>query len=363
MNHPTNAVLPRPPARWSVVLAFLLVYLSWGTTFLAIKKGVEVFPPALFGGTRVALAGLILLGYLTVRRQPLRMPVRDFLWTALVGMLMFVGGNGLITVGEKFVASGVASVLVATTPLWMALLELLWPWGERLCARGWLGLFLGLAGVLLLLAPRLQQPDHLWDDAGPLLVLGSSLAWSIGSFILRYRRLRGSHLSVAAYQMLVGGVGLLSIGLLVGEHHELDPRQFTPQAVYAFFHLLVFGSLIGFVAYNWLLGHVTAALAGTYAYVNPLMAILVGRLLNREPITGWILGGMVVILAGVALVRSGGVRMSPHRRNPAGEGSALAQEKGDQARAGNVSSTGRVAEPARQSEPLPDRLVPDPQVP
>src|SRR5438552_421041 len=266
MNHADNASPPRPPAQWSVVLAFLLVYLSWGTTYLAIKKGVEVFPPALFGGARIALAGLILFVYLAVRRQPVRMSLRDFLWTALVGVLLFVGGNGLITVGEKYVASGVASVLVATTPLWMALLEMLWPWGERLSVRGWLGLFVGLAGVLLLLAPRLQRPASLFEDAGPLLVLGSSLAWSTGSFILRYRRLRGTHLSVAAYQMLVGGASLLLIGLLVREDQDLDPQRFTPQGIYAFFHLLVFGSLIGFVAYNWLLGHVPAALAGTDAY-------------------------------------------------------------------------------------------------
>src|SRR5207247_278809 len=149
---------------------------SWGTTFLAIRKGVEVFPPALFGGLRVTLAGLILLTYLTLCRQSLRMPWRSFLWTALVGILLFVGGNGLITVGEKYVPSGVASVLVATTPLWMALLELLWPWGERLSARGWVGLFVGLGGVLVLLAPRLQGPVNLLQDIGPFLVLGSSLA-------------------------------------------------------------------------------------------------------------------------------------------------------------------------------------------
>src|SRR5207253_1955439 len=165
MNDPENTVSPPPPARWSVIVAFVLVYLSWGTTYLAIKKGVEVFPPALFGGARIILAGLILVAYLAVRRQSLWMPLRDLLWTALVGVLLFVGGNGLITVGEKFVASGVASVLAATTPLWMSLLEMLWPWGERLRARGWLGLLVGLAGVLLLLAPRLQRPAHLLEDA------------------------------------------------------------------------------------------------------------------------------------------------------------------------------------------------------
>jgi drug/metabolite transporter (DMT)-like permease len=242
---------------------------------------------------------------------------RDFLWTALVGCLFFMGGNGLITVGEQYVASGVASILVAATPLWMALLEMLWPWGERLRAQGWLGLLIGLSGVLLLMAPGLRQQANLLPDAGALLVLGSSLAWSVGSVILRYRRVRSVHLTVAAYQMLVGGTGLFLIGLLWGEGQELDRGRFTFQGVYAFFHLLVFGSLVGFVAYNWLLGHVPATLAGTYAYVNPLVAIVVGWLLNGEEITIWIAGGMAIILAGVALVRGGGaqsrVRCAPAR--------------------------------------------------
>ena len=327
MSNAANA-LPRSPARWSVVLALGLVYLSWGTTFLAIRKGVEVFPPALFGGTRIGLAGFLLLAYLVIRRHSLWMPLPDFLWTALVGVLMFVGGNGLITFGEKFVASGVASILGATTPLWMALLEMAWPWGERLTVRGWLGLFVGLSGVALLLAPRLQEPANLIQDAGPLLVLGSSFAWSIGSFILRYRRLRGNHLSVAAYQMLVGGGGLFFIGLILGEHQELERGRFTPGGVYAFFHLLIFGSLIGFVAYNWLLGKVPVGLVGTYAYVNPLIAVVIGRFLNREPITIWIAGGMAVILAGVALVRDGGVRPGTVARSAGKEEAVAAQAKG-----------------------------------
>ena len=126
--------------------------------------------------------------------------------------------------------------------------------------------------------------------------------------MLRYRRLHGSHLTVACYQMLVGGVSLLVLGMVLGEEQELDRQRFTPEGVYAFFHLLVFGSLIGFVAYNWLLGKVPAALVGTYAYVNPLVALVIGRVLNHEPITSWIVAAMAVILAGVALVRDGGVR-------------------------------------------------------
>jgi drug/metabolite transporter (DMT)-like permease len=296
---------PRRPAVWSLVLAFAFIYLSWGTTYLAIRKGVEHLPPALFGGVRIASAGVVLLAFLALRGVPLRLARHDLLWCAVLGVLFFVGGNGLVTVGEKYVASGVTSVLVATTPLWIAVAELLWPHGERLAARGWLGLLVGLGGVLVLLAPRLQDPAELLRDAGPLLVLGSAAAWALGSVLLRHRRLAASHLTAAAYQMVIGGGSLTLIGLLTGEAGRLSAEQFTPTAVYAFFHLLVVGSLVGFVTYNWLLGHVSAALVGTYAYVNPVVAILVGWLLGGEPVTGWTLGGMVVILAGVALVRGG----------------------------------------------------------
>jgi drug/metabolite transporter (DMT)-like permease len=303
MAHAINPLTNRHPARWAVILAFTLVYLSWGTTYLAIQKGVEVFPPALFGGVRVTLAGLILLAYLRLRGQRLYLPSREFLWIAVVGVLLFVGGNGLLTVGERYLSSGVSSVLAATTPLWMALLELLWPKGERLRPAGWLGLLAGLAGVVLLLFPRLREPGTLLQDVGPLLILGSAISWSLASLVIRWRRPTASHLTSAAYQMALGGGALMTIGILLGEPRQLAWDRLTPPAVYSFFHLLVFGSLVGFVAYNWLLGHVSPALVGTYAYVNPVVAIGAGWLLNGEGITWWIAGGMGTILTGVALVR------------------------------------------------------------
>src|SRR5262249_1451748 len=143
------------PARWNIILAFALVYLSWGTTYFAIRAGVHTYrlPPALFGGARVCLAGLLLLCYLRLPVERLRLARRGFYSALLAGVLMFVGGNGFITFALDRVPSGVAAVLVATTPLWIALLETLWPGGERLGALGWLGLFAGLGGVLFLYAP------------------------------------------------------------------------------------------------------------------------------------------------------------------------------------------------------------------
>jgi drug/metabolite transporter (DMT)-like permease len=301
VDHPPH----QRPAAWALLLAFSLLYLSWGTTYLAIKRGVkdEQLPPALFGGTRVCLAGLLLLGYVAFRGESLRLSRRDLAGVALGGALLFVGGNNLLAMAERTVPSGVAAVLIATTPLWIGLLETLWPGGERLSHRGWLGLVLGLAGVLVLLWPQLSTPGDFLNDAGPLLVLGSAAIWSLGSVILRYWRVRASHLTGAGYQMLLGGASLTVVGLLLGETRDLPARP-TAGAVGAFVYLLIVGSLVGFVAFNYLLGHVSAARVGTYAYVNPVVAVLVGCFLDGEELTGWIVGGIVVILAGVALVRS-----------------------------------------------------------
>jgi drug/metabolite transporter (DMT)-like permease len=291
---------------WAIAVAFALVYVSWGTTYLALKRGVQdaQLPPWLFSGTRVCLAGTLLLGFLAVRGQPLRATPRDLGILLVGGLLLFVGGNGLLALAQRTLPSGAAAVLGATTPLWIAVVESCWPGGDRLGRRGWLGLLIGLAGVLILLGPRLQDPLSLWYEAGPLLLLSSSLLWAFGAVLLRYRRVRVSPFTAAGYQMVIGGGALALIGLSAGEAAQLSPAQLTPGAVWAFCHLLVFGSLVGFVAFTWLLGQVSAAQVGTHAYVNPLVAVLVGWVIDHEPLTLSILGGVGVILLGVALVRA-----------------------------------------------------------
>jgi drug/metabolite transporter (DMT)-like permease len=305
MSDPVTVSSKPQPANWSIVLAFALVYISWGTTYLAINEGVKALPPALFSGVRIVLAGLILLGFLWWRGERLRLEGWEWLWAAVLGGLFFAVGSYCCALGQKTVSSGTASVLVATVPLWLGLLEMLWPQGERLTLRGWSGLVLGLGGIVLLPAPRADGNGGHSLYWGPLLVLVSAFAWAFGSLILRHRRRGGAGLLEVAYQMVIGGGVLTVLGLALGETRELTPSSFTPASVWAFFHLLIFGSLVGYLAYTWLLGHVSATLAGTYAYVNPLVAILIGWLLGGDELTGWIIGGMVVILAGVTLVRSG----------------------------------------------------------
>lgn len=311
----SSSLQPRP-VTWKLVLAFSLLYLSWGTTYFAIRAGVHgaKLPPALFGGVRVALAGWILLTFLAWRGEKIRMPRRDFLWVVISGLLLFVGGNGLITFALNNVPSGVTAVLTAATPLWMALMAMAWPGGDRLSVRGWCGLLTGLAGVLILLWPKPEDAARLFQEAGPLWILGSSLFWALGSLVIRHQRQAGSHFSSAAYQMIVGGMVTAFLGVAIGETSQLTPDRLTWGAAFSFFYLLIVGSLIGFVAFNWLLGHVPATMVGTYAYVNPLVAILVGWLLGGEDMTVRILAGVAVILFGVALVRQGGSRVRHQER-------------------------------------------------
>jgi drug/metabolite transporter (DMT)-like permease len=301
----TQSQSPQVPPTWAVVLAFALIYISWGTTYLAIQVGVrdEHLPPALFGGVRVSLAGILVLAFQWLCGGSLRVSPGELFSLLVVSWLMFVCGNGLICVAEQTVNSGVAAVLVATTPLWLGLFSMFWPGGERLTLRGWLGLLVGLAGVPILLWPHLQESGAIVRDIGPLLVLGSAASWALGSLVLRHTRRRSSHLAIAGYQMLIGGGSLALVGVLVGEIHHL-PDQVTAGAAAAFLYLLIVGSLVGFVAFNWLLGHVSATKVGTYAYVNPVVAVLVGWLAG-EKLNGWIAGGIGVILLGVFLVRGG----------------------------------------------------------
>ena len=321
------------PATWAVVVALVTVYLTWGTTYLAIRGGVQTWPPMLFSGPRLLLAGLILFGYVIVRGERIWPSWSGFGRLAIGGSIMFVGGNGLITIALMRTDSSLAAVLVATTPLWLGLLETTLPWGDRLPLRGWIGLLAGLVGVLILLAPRLGSPE-LFTDWGPWCVLGSAFCWAVGSFALKVevRSSPGrngtvepglrSPFAAAAWQMCLGGSLLSLIGLALGEHHMISRETISPQAVFWFVYLLIVGSLMGFVAYTWLLANVSTTLAGTYAYVNPVVAILVGWLFADEPITVQIIAGMLVILVGVALVKSSlgrpkaapSVHLAPGRR-------------------------------------------------
>jgi drug/metabolite transporter (DMT)-like permease len=296
----------RQPSSLALVIGFALVYFSWGTTYLPTRIAVhgEHMPPLLFGGSRVFCGGMLLLLYQLVSGARVRLRTSELAKLMLASGLLFVCGAGLMNAASATVTSGMCAVLAATTPLWLGLFAMLWPHGERLTPRGWLGLFVGLTGVLILLAPELAAPGQFAEHIGIIFALGSAVSWAVGSLILRHLRLATAHLTAAAYQMIFGGVGLTFVGILLGEPRRW-PEQMSPAAIQAFLYLLLFGSLIGFVAFNWLLAHVAAAKVGTYAYVNPVIAVLVGTVVGKEEFSLPLVLGIYIILLGVFLVRGG----------------------------------------------------------
>jgi drug/metabolite transporter (DMT)-like permease len=278
----------RPPLARPVLLSLLAVYIIWGSTYLGMRVAVETIPPYLMGGLRFTIAGTILLAVLRLRGAAL--PSRgQWLRAAPIGILYFCAGNGLVGFAEQSIASGVAAVVCATMPLWAALLGPLF--GVRPSRGEWLGLVLGFGGVVVLSLGS----DLRGSSAGAALLLASPLAWAIGSLLAR-RLDQPRGLMAAAAQMLTGGLGMLAISQLLGE----SAVAISGRSVGALAYLIGFGSLLGFPAYTYLLGNARPALAMSYAYVNPALAVVVGALLGGEvlgPTTALATGLIVAAVA------------------------------------------------------------------
>jgi drug/metabolite transporter (DMT)-like permease len=290
-----------------VALNFAAVYTLWGSTYLAIRFGVQDLPPALLAGTRFLIAGALLLSWLLFRRVPL--PPRSLLPPiAVTGMLLLFGGNCLVTWAEITVPSGMAAVIVANLPFFVAAIEASRKDGERLSGAGVLGLVIGFAGMLVLMWPKLASGGHhgFADFRGEFALLAANLCWAYGSIYSR-RRIRGiAPLMGVALEMLIAGAALTVAGLLLGEapHYHL-----TSRAALALGWLVVAGSLCGYSSYIWLLHHVPAAKVSTYAYVNPIIAVFLGWLVLDESLDWRMAAGTGIILGGVAVVNAARIRV------------------------------------------------------
>ena len=285
-----------PAAIW---IALGLVYVIWGSTYLAIAIAVQTLPPLFSAGVRFCIAGLVLLAWVAARRG-VRVGREQLVGASIVGLLLLVGGNGFVALAERTVPSGLTALIVASVPLWIVLLRRLA--GERVHPSTFAGVAVGFGGVAFLVIPRGSSGEL--DLAGVALLLVATTSWALGTFLAPRLQLPRDGLLSTALQQLVAGVVLVLAGTLIGELGRADAAAFSTGSLLAMAYLVVFGSLVGFTAYSWLLQHAPISLVSTYAYVNPIVAVLLGALILAEPITVSILAGAAVIVAAVALIVS-----------------------------------------------------------
>ncbi|MER6096960.1 EamA family transporter [Streptomyces sp. NPDC001728] len=303
-SRPTTEKPAAAPARritGAVWAALGIVYVVWGSTYLGIRIAVETMPPFLSAGARFVTAGLLLAGIIAWRQGPAALKVtrRQLASAALVGLLLILGGNGLVVLAETSIPSGLAALLISVVPAWVVVLKA--TTGQRPSAGGLAGVLLGLAGLAVLTLPGLSGEVKV---GGVLLVVVATFLWSFGSFSSARLPMPANPFTASAYEMVAGGLGGLAVGLVRGEQHGLDLTAVSGRSWVALGYLIVFGSLIAFTAYAWLLQAAPLSLVATYAYVNPVVAVALGALVLNEALTWSIVLGGAIVVGGVVLIVS-----------------------------------------------------------
>jgi drug/metabolite transporter (DMT)-like permease len=297
----------RSPSRLSVVFAFALVYLFWGSTYLGIDIAIEHIPPALMCGARFTIAGVFMLAYCGLRGKQILYTPRQLSQMATVGVLLLMGGNLTLAYAETRVTSGLAALIIAITPLWFLVLDSLLLGDHHIASRGKAGLGIGIAGLVVLLWPDLNMAGaarpQLWAS---LSLIFASFSWALGSVLAKkWKSPAVDPFSATAWQMIAAGLANLLLAAALGAHLHV---VWTARGLAAIAYLVVCGSWIGYTAYIWLLGHVPTSKVSTYAYVNPVVAVFLGWSILHEPITPYILAGSTIVVASVALVTSAEVK-------------------------------------------------------
>ena len=294
------------PARWMVVLAFGLVYLFWGSTYLGIDIAVQTIPPALMCAVRFSVAGVVMLAVCAATGRRILYSTRQIALSSVVGLLLLMGGNLTLSYAELSVSTGLAALIVAITPLWFLVLHSLLLGDHHISGRGKAGLALGAVGLFVLVWPQLQSGTighrEFWAS---ISLIGGSFSWSLGS-VLSKRWQSGMDLfSATGWQMVAAGVGNFIFAL---SNRDLTRVIWTARGLGAVAYLIVCGSWIGYTAYIWLLEHVPTSKVSTYAYVNPVVAVFLGWLVVHERVDRYILAGSVIVILSVILVTSAKVK-------------------------------------------------------
>jgi len=292
------------PSQWKIVLAFGLVYVFWGSTYLGIGIAVEQIPPAYVCAARFLIAGILMLAYCAIAGRPIRFSARHLAHLAIVGILLLMGGNLTLAYAELIVPTGLAALLVAASPMWFLVIDSLLLGHHRISRLGMLGLFIGIVGVVVLIWPTLIHPtafgrrEFYWSIA----LQGGSFCWALGSVLSKkWQTAQGDPFSTTAWQVVFAGFANLAFALVFERNSH---AVWTVRGIGAVLYLVVCGSWIGYTAYIWLLQHVPTSKVSTYAYVNPVVAVFLGWLVLHERIDRYIVMGSAIIIASVIIVTS-----------------------------------------------------------
>ncbi|MBV8052254.1 MAG: EamA family transporter [Acidobacteriaceae bacterium] len=292
------------PTRFAVIVAFALVYLFWGSTYLGIDIAVERIPPALMCGVRFSIAGVFMVAFCGIRGKKIWYKPQRLAEMAAVGILLLLGGNLTLSYAETHIASGLAALIIAITPLWFLVLDRLLLGHHQISVRGKAGLGLGIVGLIVLLWPELVAAgsfgrSELWAS---LSLIGGSFSWALGSVLAKkWKSPDIDPFSAMGWEMVAAGLANLAVAFVL---HDLPKVVWTARGFGAVVYLIVCGSWIGYTAYIWLLGHVPTSKVSTYAYVNPVVAVFLGWLVLHERIDRYILAGSAIVIASVILVTS-----------------------------------------------------------
>ena len=300
-----------------VWLALIAVYIVWGSTYLAIQFVVDSMPPFLSSGIRFLISGLILFAWRRMKGDP---PPNRQQWkaAAIIGLFLLLGGNGLLMWAEQYIPSGIASLFIATTPLWMVLIDSLRPGGKSPGKLTWFGVLLGFSGIILMVAPWQNglSETSILNPLGIGALFIAALSWSIGSLYSRNASLPTSPLMYTGMEMLIGCLGLFTMSGLVGEWKHLDFTAIQPHSVWGLIYLIIFGSLVGFTSFTWLMRNAPTPLVATYAYVNPLVAIILGVIFAKETLDGHVMISAAIIIGSVILINFANYSARQVRKSP-----------------------------------------------
>ncbi len=292
---------PARPHRWQTLLAFAIIYLVWGSTFLAIRVGVREVPPFLLAGMRFFAAGIALYAWMRAKGTP--SPTgREWAAASFLAVLIFVGDYGLLFWAEKRVPSGIAAVMMATIPVFMAIAEILFLQTQKLTFRLGCALLVGIGGVVVLVSRTASFGDAPIDIAGATALVIAAISWSLAAILTRKLTLPESKVMSSGTQMLAGGILLTLTAGMLGEFRGFDVRAVSIGAWLALIYLIVAGSIVAFTAYVWLIHHESPTKVGTYAYVNPVVAVLLGYFLGGEALGSRTIVGTLLVLVSVVTI-------------------------------------------------------------